>query len=152
MWTVYVLKLRHDRYYVGSTRRSVETRIEEHRHGHAAAWTRRHPVVSCVRAYTVSTDPGLEEDKVTLQYLRRYGPDSTRGGKYSQLALSRQQLAEIQRSLRHNDGLCTRCGRRGHFVSQCYARRDAGGCPIDDSSSESSDESVYESSSDDDYN
>lgn len=89
----------------------------------------------------MSIDPGLEEDKVTLQYIRRYGPDSTRGGKYSQPTLSRQQLAEIQRSLRHNDGMCTRCGRRGHFVSQCYARRDAGGWPIDDSSSESSDES-----------
>ena len=147
MWRVYVLQLQHNRFYVGSTR-CFETRMREHRQGRGAAWTRRHRVIRCIRSYTVAIDPGLEEDKVTLQYLRRHGPDSTRGGKYSQLVLSRQQLAEIQRSLRHNDGLCTRCGRQGHFVAQCYARRDAAGEPLTDSSSDYS--STDDSSSDED--
>jgi hypothetical protein len=68
--------------------------------------------------------------------MKEHGVPNVRGGSYSQRVLDDNQMATIERELRHNDNACLRCGRTGHFASRCYARTNASGAAIDDTSTE----------------
>ena len=79
--TLYVLKLRHKKWYVGTTVCAGEYRVQQHRDGHGSVWTRRHPMIRCVYQYPVSNDQAQnEENAVWLWLARRHGAHNVRGG------------------------------------------------------------------------
>ena len=141
---IYVLRLEGGRYYVGKTD-NVPQRFQQHLQGQGSTWTKKYKPVSLVK--TIKNVSAFEEDKVTKEYMATYGVDKVRGGSYVQMELSEEQKTMLERELRGAKDLCTRCGRAGHFVKDCYAKNDANGKSLDDSSSESDSES---SDSDDD--
>jgi hypothetical protein len=55
-----------------------------------------------------------------------------RGGSYSNIQLLATQEEELNRSLRHANNGCLRCGRRGRFAESCYAKTYSDGHPIND--------------------
>lgn len=121
MTNIYVLLLKGGRYYIGKSD-DVPNRIQQHMEGKGSAWTRKYTPVSLVK--TIKGTSPLEEDKVTKEYMLKYGIDKVRGGAYVETVLSEFQKKALKTELWAANDLCTRCGRRGHFVKDCYAKTE----------------------------
>ena len=143
--TLYVLKLRHGKFYVGTTGKLLRRRVEEHKCGAGATWTRKHPVMHVHESTPVSKEEaGFREDAEVQRLMQLHGIEAVRGGTYSRTVLPRAQLRELRGKIWHNQGRCLRCGRGGHTIKTCYARTTIDGDePFDESESESSDDGGY---------
>ena len=113
---VYVLKLESGRYYVGKTD-DVKKRFEEHQNGRGSAWTNRYAPLSLVE--TRKNVSSFEEDKVTKEYMAKYGIDKVRGGAYVSMELDESQRSALETEIRSATDKCTNCGHHGHFVKDC---------------------------------
>ena len=126
--TIYVLCLEGGRYYVGKTNDIIE-RYQQHLNGNGAAWTRKYKPISLVK--TIENVSSFEEDKITKEYMAKYGIDKVRGGSYVEIELSEFHIEALKREIWSAKDLCTQCGRPGHFVKDCYAKTDASGKKIE---------------------
>jgi predicted GIY-YIG superfamily endonuclease len=131
--TIYVLRLEGGRYYVGKSDNVIK-RYQQHLDGSGSAWTRKYKPVSLEK--TMEHASPFEEDRVTKEYMSRYGMDKVRGGSYVELALSESQTDALQRELWSAKDLCTRCGRPGHFVKDCHATTNVSGHTIENEDDE----------------
>ena len=146
--TVYVLKLQGGNYYVGKTS-DVQSRFKEHVSGNGSAWTRKYKPISILKS--VHGVSAFEEDKVTKEFMSRYGIDKVRGGTYVQIDLDDSQRDALQKELWGAKNLCLQCGRSGHFISNCYAKTDVSGNKIEyDDSSEDDEEDDEDEDEEDD--
>ena len=123
VWHVYCLKLRQDKYYVGkSAPGNVGSRIEAHHLGTGSAWTAAHKPLSLV--FCKGNCDSFDEDKETIKAMAQYGIENVRGGKYSRMTLSEQEVSEIEQSLRSALDSCFKCGCSGHFAADCPGEYD----------------------------
>ena len=128
--TLYVLKLKGGRWYVGSTGQPLRRRVEQHKRGIGSAWTRRHAVVRVADSQPVpEATAGLQEDLRVQELMMEHGIDKVRGGTYSRVVLPLDQLDELRRKIWHTQGRCCRCGRKGHYQTTCFARTTIDGDP-----------------------
>ena len=113
---IYILKLEHDKYYIGRTQTPL-IRLKKHYNGNGSAWTKKYAPQE-----TLEVIPGcdhFDEDKLTKQYMSKYGIDNVRGGSYCQLTLSNEQKDFIRREISNVKDVCYKCGQSGHFISRC---------------------------------
>ena len=87
-WWLYALKLEDDKYYVGITsRKDPNTRIEQHKAGNGAKWTKLHKPADVLEVQDMGqlTEEEIKtaEDRLTLIYMDRYGIKNVRGGSMS---------------------------------------------------------------------
>lgn len=122
--TVYVLELKDAHYYVGITT-DVDRRWREHLDGTASAWTKTYNPIKILE--TIPDAHKFDEIKYTLIYMDKYGTENVRGGPYVTQKLSDAVYESIMVIFDSADNKCTRCFRKGHFVSKCYAKTDAEG-------------------------
>lgn len=116
---VYALKLAGGKYYIGKSD-NLEQRIQSHFSGSGSAWTREHRPIKVMEVReNVSR---FEEDKMTKEYMEKYGIDNVRGGAYTQVDLPEESVESLQREIRGASDVCFRCNRTGHWASRCYAR------------------------------
>lgn len=135
--TVYVLRLSSGKYYVGKTD-NVERRFQQHLNGSGSSWTRKYRPIAIEK--TILNASPFEEDKVTKEYMNKHGIDNVRGGSYVELELSEFHMDALKMEIWAAKDLCTQCGRSGHFVKDCYAKKDASGNRIEYESEEGEDE------------
>ena len=133
MSTIYVLRLKGGRYYVGKSN-NVMNRYKQHLNGSGSAWTKKYKPISVEK--TIRNVSPFEEDKITKEYMSTYGIDKVRGGSYVEIKLSEFHMAALNMEIWAANDLCTQCGRSGHFVKDCYARTDASGNKIEYEDSE----------------
>ena len=126
MTSIYVLGLIDGRYYVGRSD-NVQQRYQQHLNGDGSAWTKKYRPVSLVETIKGGI---FDEDKVTKQYMAKYGIDNVRGGSYVQIQLSEVQKEALKLELWGAQDRCSQCGRTGHFVKDCYANTDVCGNQI----------------------
>jgi predicted GIY-YIG superfamily endonuclease/ribosomal protein L37E len=130
---VYTLPLKDGCFYVGSTTDPIE-RLTSHLSGTGSKWTMAHPVVgSPIRLATVNgngTQARLDEDAEVKRMMNIHGIDKVRGGSYCQEVLPDEQISALQIELNHANNNCLRCGRKGHFASNCFAINDSNGTRI----------------------
>ena len=126
---IYVLRLEGGRYYVGKSDNILE-RYYQHTQGNGSAWTKKYKPIALEKTFNKVTL--FEEDKVTKEYMARYGIDKVRGGSYVQMNLSEEQVTLLEREIRGAKDLCTKCGRSGHFVQDCYAKSNASGKKLEE--------------------
>ena len=140
---IYILRLTNGCYYVGKSDDPMR-RYAEHVEGRGSAWTQRfHPVA--VEKIVESASP-FDEDKITKEYMARYGIDKVRGGSYVSIRLDDEQREHLQRELWAATDCCTICGRKGHFAAACFASTDIHGnelVDISDSESESDSDTCH---------
>jgi predicted GIY-YIG superfamily endonuclease len=113
---IYVLKLEGGRYYVGKSD-NVMKRYEQHVGGCGSAWTKKYKPISLDR--TIKNSSPFDEDKVTKEYMAKYGIDKVRGGSYCEMNLDDSQKEAIERECRGATDACQGCGKKGHFIRYC---------------------------------
>jgi len=124
---IYVLCLEGGRYYIGKTDNVIK-RYQQHLSGNASAWTKKYKPVSLEN--TIENVSPFEEDKITKEYMSKYGIDKVRGGSYVEIELDDFQKETLNREIWGAKDLCKQCGRPGHFVKDCHAKTDASGNKI----------------------
>ncbi|ARF11227.1 hypothetical protein Klosneuvirus_1_84 [Klosneuvirus KNV1] len=163
---IYVLLLEKDKWYVGYTDRMDGERFTEHFTGNGSKWTQIYKPVEVMEW----RDGTLEdENKVTLEYMQKYGWWNVRGGSYCNVEMSKppkqispelpkpikqakvtsKKKTRINKSSKQTTvtiATCYRCGREGHYVDACYATSDINSNELDDNSDSESSESVEYSS------
>ena len=127
--TIYILKLQGGKYYVGKSDTPMK-RYQEHLNGQGSAWTRKYKPLSLEKI--VEKASPFDEDKYTKIYMEKYGIENVRGGAYVSLDLDENQDLSLLREIRGAKDCCTQCGRKGHFVKDCYATTDVSGNSLDD--------------------
>jgi len=125
---IYVLLLEGGRYYIGKSD-NVVNRYQQHLSGSGSAWTRMYKPVLLEK--TIENVSPFEEDKITKEYMSKYGIDKVRGGSYVEVKLSDFHKDALKMEIWAAKDLCTQCGRSGHFVKDCYATKDASGNKIE---------------------
>jgi len=118
---IYVLSLEGGRYYVGKSH-NIYSRYQEHLNGNGSSWTKKYRPVSLVK--TLENVSPFEEDKVTKEYMARYGIDKVRGGSYVEVELSEFQREALKKEIWAAKDLCMNCGRAGHWAKNCRARTE----------------------------
>ena len=125
---IYVLRLEGGRFYVGKSD-NVMNRYQQHLHGNGSAWTRKYKPVSLEK--TIQNASPFEEDKITKEYMSKYGIDKVRGGSYVEVTLGDFHIEALNMEIWAAKDLCTQCGRAGHFVKNCHAKTDVSGNKIE---------------------
>jgi predicted GIY-YIG superfamily endonuclease len=138
MPSIYILRLEEGKFYVGKTE-NVAKRFQEHLAGTGSAWTRKYKPIALERE--IPNASPFDEDKYTKEYMAKHGINRVRGGAYVEVHLPEYQYDALETELRNAANVCTRCGRAGHFVKDCFATTDISGLVFEDSSS---DEEVYQ--------
>ena len=138
MTLVYILKLSHGCFYVGTTSFSIANCIKDHMIGNGVEWTKLHKPIALVKQieYSSSTNPRLQQDLHVKQLMLDHGMEKVRGGSYPAVALTREQTKSLKRELWYAELRCCRCGRRSHRTEDCSAERDVTGDLIDTDQSE----------------
>ena len=115
--TIYVLKLEGGKYYVGRTNKKVVKRFKEHKAGKSSAWTRKYKPIG-IEKIDLDGDK-FDEDKLTKQYMEKYGIGNVRGGTYCQITLSSETIEMISKELKGGTNKCYNCGETGHYEQNC---------------------------------
>ncbi len=82
---LYVLELEQQKYYIGITANTPEWRMQQHINGFAGArWTRKYTPLKIIErqdlGMTTYADAELVENKVTREYIKKFGLNNVRGG------------------------------------------------------------------------
>ena len=113
---IYILKLRADKYYIGRTS-NPNVRISKHYNEYGSAWTYKYKPVETLEV--IPDCDNFDEDKITKQYMSKFGIDNVRGGSYCQIVLSSEQVDFINKEINNVKNVCYKCGEDGHFITQC---------------------------------
>jgi predicted GIY-YIG superfamily endonuclease len=125
---IYILKLKEKKYYIGKTK-NIEKRWADHLAGNGSGWTKKYKPISLIT--TVLSTSYFDEDKYVKEYMSKYGIDNVRGGSYVEIELSEFHKEALKMEIWAAKDLCTQCGRAGHFVKDCNAKRDVSGKKIE---------------------
>jgi predicted GIY-YIG superfamily endonuclease len=177
---IYILLLEKDKWYVGYTDRQDGERFKEHFDGNGSKWTQLYKPIQVMewREGTLA-----DENKVTLEYMNKYGWWNVRGGKYCNIEMTKppeELIPELPAPINRNKKFitdssaqnkndkskrvcingrwvtvknkqiniksikkkynanksndeCFRCGREGHWETDCYAKTDVNGSDLEDS-------------------
>ena len=135
--TIYILRLQGGKYYVGKTD-DVDRRYQQHVKGYGSAWTKKYKPISIAKQ--IANASPFDEDRYVKEYMNIFGIQNVRGGSYVQIELSDEQENALTLEIRGATDKCTQCGRSGHFVKDCYAKKDVSGKKIEYESESSDDE------------
>jgi predicted GIY-YIG superfamily endonuclease len=130
---IYILRCQNEKYYIGKSDNPI-SRYKEHLKGNGSSWTKLHKPIEVVKIISNVSD--FDEDKYTKEFMAKYGIDNVRGGSYSNIELDALQIDIITREIWGAQNKCTRCGRKGHFVRDCFANTDTDGNDLEDSEDE----------------
>jgi len=113
---IYTLKLQGGKYYVGKTT-NPHFRIESHFNANGSVWTKKYSPIKLIEIKKNCDD--YDEDKVTRQYMDKYGIDNVRGGSFVSLKLERSAVETLTQMSHGTNDRCFKCGKSGHFARQC---------------------------------
>lgn len=113
---IYVLLLEDDRIYVGKTA-NLNRRMKEHLDGHGSAWTTMYKPIKLL--YAVDGD---SEDYHVIRMMERYGVHNVRGGSFSRITMTAEDIRMAERLLQTFSDKCYNCGKSGHYIKHCPSK------------------------------
>lgn len=117
---IYVLLLQGNKYFVG-TSDSPEEDISEHYRGNGCEWTKMY----CPIEVLVLLPDTAYEDKITFEYMDKYGIDNVRSTKFNNIELTYSEIEFIQEKIYKAKNQCYNCGELGHIQNECYSLSDS---------------------------
>ena len=145
--SIYVLRLEGGRYYIGKSD-NVMNRYQQHLNGNGSAWTRKYKPVSLEK--TIENVSPFEEDKITKEYMSKYGINNIRGGTYCSIKLSDNEKESLEKEIRGAQDCCFKCGNKTHFAKDCKNDEECEEDDEDDEECDEDDEDDEECDDDDD--
>ena len=112
---IYIIRCIRNKYYIGKTL-NPGFRLGDHFEGHGSGWT---SIYKPIEIIDIFEGDKYDEDKYTLIYMEKYGIDNVRGGTYTQVKLSSEQIRNIDQQIISANDKCRKCGKRGHFIADC---------------------------------
>ena len=92
MNTLYILRLKEGKYYIGKTNNAYE-RIYKHNIGKGSSWIKKYPIIEIESIIHNTTNS--DGDRYVEKYMDKYGIDSVRGGNFCQLVISNEIRKQI---------------------------------------------------------
>ncbi len=115
MHCVYILQLEDNKYYVGKSENPY-TRLQNHFDGAGSCWTSKYRPTNVVQV--IQNCNGFDEDKYTIEYMAKYGIENVRGGSFSSMILSKEEINVIDKMIIGATDKCYKCGQNESFC-QC---------------------------------
>src|SRR5665647_88190 len=115
-FTLYVLECLESKYYVGRTN-NYDVRIKQHYSGEGNEWTRKYKPITTLLTKPYAT--GFDETSCVLEHMNRLGIENIRGGPYTSMELTPEQVDEIKKRIDESLDKCARCGKAGHLYKTC---------------------------------
>lgn len=120
---IYALQLEKGKYYIGKTN-YPEFRVENHFQkttNGAVEWTKLYKPIRLVELRPNCDD--YDEDKITMQYMHKYGINNVRGGSFVTIALEPTTIHVLQQMSKGTNNQCFVCGKEGHFAKTCTLKK-----------------------------
>ena len=118
---IYALKLAGNKFYIGKTE-DPQFRLETHfsQYG-GSAWTKKYKPFQIHEIIPDQSDH--DEQRVTQEYMNKYGIDNVRGGPWCNIKLTDGEKKMIQKILNSSSDKCYQCGKSGHFAKSCPSKK-----------------------------
>jgi len=116
---IYILELVDGHYYVGKSN-DVEKRYDSHVKGNGSVWTKLHAPIKILEVHKDMSP--FDEDRITKEYMFKYGIDKVRGGAYVTIDLDANTKDFLQKEMWAANDCCSYCGKKGHFIATCYSK------------------------------
>ena len=113
---IYTLQLEEGKYYIGKTN-NPEFRMNSHFNSNGSEWTKLYKPLKVLELKPNCDD--YDEDKITRQYMDKYGIDNVRGGSFVSVKLEKSTIDILKQMSNGTNNNCFVCGKGGHFANDC---------------------------------
>ncbi len=118
---IYILELENNKYYIGKSN-IPDIRIENHLNSNGSEYTKVYKPLRLIEIINDCDD--FDEDKYTLQYMDKYGVNNVRGGSFSEVQLSEENIRVITKMINGSKNQCFICGSKYHFLKDCDKKNE----------------------------
>ena len=113
---IYTLQLEQNKYYVGKTN-NPQFRLKTHFNLNGAEWTKIYKPLKLLELKPNCDD--YDEDKITRQYMDKYGINNVRGGSFVSVKLKKSIIDILNHMSNGTNNKCFICGEPDHFAKDC---------------------------------
>ena len=86
---IYILLLENNNYYIGESSNFIQS-YQQHIDKRSADWTKLHRTVTISKVIQQTNEYTVND--CVIEYMKKYGIDKVRGGSFSDVVLSSEQL------------------------------------------------------------